>query len=225
MRFHWPVWVPYPLTLLKAVVLGECFFSIVRSGYPFQDEGDLVFVVLIAWIAQGLIMPFYQFAYRNFMYWCQTWWPQRLPGYDFLKQRHSYKTIRIPLLIGEGLLALVVMALSLVISVILLVPFVGSPRTLAAAELQLSLISIVWILSAAYLYHAWLLCWVWMGKTWDKAKADREWKSYLLSERELRRLRKSKVKVTRRRYRPRKPKPVEPITMELNQIRKDLGLH
>lgn len=183
------------------------FSLIAQMGFSgAMSPEEFVLLGMLSWVGSSMIV--------GFAYWYWMKGRNKLGLSDAPTPRQSANQVY---------LALLVLPIGLVLDLLVTTRLLASPIAYIMGDFWGA--AIPGIISIAYVYHALYLFNIELEKERQKQALKKELRACALSERELRRLQKSKVKVTRRRYRPRKPQPADPVTMELNQIRKDLGLH
>lgn len=192
----WPAWFPYPRNWVRAfataMLMGLVGVSVRLTGFwglVISSTTDRI----LPWIVLsclGLLAPFLLVAYAHNMIWGKspTRWPQWLPSPSSLK---------------EGLTALIVMFVAIIIGLVALLPFAecfiyaGEFECRPLTEGEVNFATAVWFISAAYLYQY----------------------DYLV--------RRRRVNKQKRSVAPRSTTaaPSNPVDIELNQLRGDLGLH
>lgn len=234
MKYPW--YIPFPIAIVRAILLWASFKEMFLAGALDADSPGLLLVALgVAIFIQAILIPIFEFLLKGVLYWIQKWYFSWLPGYKFLKANHSSKRISLFPLLWSGLLAPVVLVLSLFFVVLVMLPFYERPQSLTEAQEMVTRFQILWIVAMAYLYN--LDCWLRIGlitlfkrldaalNNWVKQRKAyqkhqqflRRWQPYVLTERELKRLLAYNAKNPPKRFKrmskskPQMPKLLQPI--------------
>ncbi|MDZ7958851.1 MAG: hypothetical protein RMY34_13375 [Aulosira sp. DedQUE10] len=160
----WPAWFPYPLSWLKALILIPILMITMAVSFTFTGFWGITLSaitnrieILILAIVLGVLAPLFLIAYVHYFFISL-----------FKKQRvsHNWPSYIPPInSLWEGFYAEVVLCLSLLVSMIILLPFFPILKC-SESEIVLDSCSIltkqylseigatIWIFTAAYLYHA-----------------------------------------------------------------------
>ncbi len=256
MKYPW--YIPFPIAMIRAIVLWASFkgmFFAIVLGLDVYASAVVLAALGVAIFAQAILIPIFELLLKALLYWLQTWYLSWLPGYKFLKANHSSQDVSLFSFLWSGLLAPVILVLSLILVVLATLPFYQRPQSLTEAQELMTRSQILWIVTTAYLYH--LDCWLRIGLITAFQRLDtawkhgvkqrkahqkhqqflRRWQPYVLTERELKQLlaynTKNPPKQRKRMLKPQprqmpKPLPVREtgtIDSDINDLKRQLGFH
>lgn len=204
MKSQWSKWLPYPSSWLRAFVVVNSFKFLLPKTVPnifinISLSGILLFSIAICWLIHLPIVAYYHHVFTLILSRLKTWYPIWLFGYAKIQQRLVAVRIRSPwpglTSWQEGLNALIVLLITFPIGVIIYIPLYMQYLSLEKLRSDPIYATTICVIVAAYLYQ------------------------YDFCVRQHRATRKAAQE------NKRKQPPVDPIDIEIDQLRIRMGMY